>query len=318
MNARPEPLLKIEKARKIFRHGFLRHPRAAVDELDLEIFPGHLFGFLGPNGAGKTTTINLILGFLFPDSGSIHLFGLPPTDERSRKDVGFLGETPQADRFETGAGFLRRMDAISGRPKEGREQRVQAALCQVDLAAAGKQAIRTYSKGMAQRIALAKAILGDPEFLILDEPMSNMDPLQREKVKELLVRRKSLQKTTLLSTHNLDDVHNLCDQVLILNKGKKVAFGALKDLIQGPETTRIEFQPPDGWDGGQMISGLDSPCTRVDGDPSRWRIQVNRQDREKVLQHLLNCKAGILSVRSEERSLADLFRQHVNSGEEDS
>lgn len=315
MNEDQAVVLNLQDVRKDFRSGFKRRSKSVVIGLDLELTAGRLFGFLGPNGAGKTTTLNMILGFLRPTAGSIQVFGLPPTDWRSREKLGFLSETPRGDGFETGRRFLRRMDAFAGRPVEGREARVEEALRQVDLLGAGTAKLSSYSKGMTQRIGFAQALLGDPELLILDEPMSNMDPLQRETVKEILRQRQGRGRTTLFSTHNLDDVQNLCDQLVILHEGRKVAEGTVKELISGSRQTIIEFQVPTEDPVPQEVLSVEQPTIPVGGAPGRWRTQVLDEHKGEALHKLLHFGAEIILVKPADRSLTEVFRQYVQPQE---
>ena len=213
--------------------------KTAVDSLDLEIHPGEVFGLLGPNGAGKTTTMNVLLGFVNATTGDAKIFGRTARDPQARQKLGYLPELTYYYKFLTAEELLRYYARIFKIPKPQREQRVDAVLKLVDLDHARKRLIKTYSKGMQQRIGLAQALINDPGLLILDEPTSGLDPVGRMQVREIINRLKDEGKTVLFSSHELGEVETVCDRVAILHEGKLCVVGAV-DALAKEHNCRLE------------------------------------------------------------------------------
>ncbi len=207
-------------------------PKTAVAELDLEIRPGEIFGLLGPNGAGKTTTMNVLLGFTNATVGDAKIFGLSARETQARNRLGYLPEMTYYYKFLTAEELLRYYARIFKIPKPQREPRVDVVLKLVDLDHARKRLIKTYSKGMQQRIGLAQALINDPDLLILDEPTSGLDPVGRMQVREIINRLKEEGKTVLFSSHELGEVETVCDRVAILHEGRLRVVGAIDALAK--------------------------------------------------------------------------------------
>ena len=205
-------------------------PKTAVAELDLEIRSGEVFGLLGPNGAGKTTTMNVLLGFVNATSGDAKIFGLTAREPQARQRLGYLPELTYYYKFLSAEELLRFYAEIFGIPKTQREKRIDDVFKLVDLEHARKRLIKTYSKGMQQRVGLAQALINNPDLLILDEPTSGLDPVGRMQVREIIQRLKSEGKTVLFSSHELGEVETVCDRVAILHEGKLKVVGAVDAL----------------------------------------------------------------------------------------
>src|SRR2546422_510429 len=210
--------------------------KVAVKDLNLSVRAGEVFGFLGPNGAGKTTTMNVLLGFVNATSGEARLFGVNVREPIARQRIGYLPELTYYYKFLTAEELLRLYARIFGiaRPETGR--RIDALLKLVELEPARKRQIKTYSKGMQQRVGLAQALINNPDLLILDEPTSGLDPLGRMKVREIIQRLRNEGKTVFFSSHELGEVETVCDRVAILHQGELKAEGRVADLIQEHET----------------------------------------------------------------------------------
>jgi ABC-2 type transport system ATP-binding protein len=204
--------------------------KTAVAELDLDIHQGEVFGLLGPNGAGKTTTMNVLLGFLNATVGETKIFGRSVREPQARQRLGYLPELTYYYKFLTAEELLRYYARIFKIPQPQREQRVDAVLKLVDLEHARKRLIKTYSKGMQQRIGLAQALINDPDLLVLDEPTSGLDPVGRMQVREIIHRVKDEGKTVLFSSHELGEVETVCDRVAILAEGRLKVIGAVEAL----------------------------------------------------------------------------------------
>jgi ABC-2 type transport system ATP-binding protein len=206
--------------------------KAAVNRLSLEVQRGEVFGFLGPNGAGKTSTMNVLLGFIPPTSGTASIFGVPVDQPIARQRIGYLPELTYYYRFLTAEELLRFYARIFDLPSDVREQRIDAVLKLVELNHARKKTIRTYSRGMQQRVGLAQALINDPDLLILDEPTSGLDPLGRMKVRSIIQRLQQEGKTVFFSSHELGEVETICDRVAILSQGELKTVGRVDDLVQ--------------------------------------------------------------------------------------
>ncbi|MCF7668875.1 MAG: ABC transporter ATP-binding protein [Verrucomicrobia bacterium] len=206
-------------------------PEWAVKDLNLKVREGEAFGFLGPNGAGKTTTMNVLLGFLPPTSGTAYLFGVDVRRTIARQRIGYLPEQTYYYRFLSAVELLRFYAGIFRIPRGETEARIARVLRLVDLEDAGDRAIRTYSKGMQQRVGLAQALINEPDLLILDEPTSGLDPLGRMKVREIIRRLKEEGKTVFFSSHELGEVETVCDRVVIMHRGELKAEGTVQELV---------------------------------------------------------------------------------------
>src|SRR5216684_1269281 len=206
--------------------------KIAVKDLNLSVHAGEVFGFLGPNGAGKTTTMNVLLGFVNATSGAAFLFGVNVREPIARRRIGYLPELTYYYKFLTAEELLRFYARIFGIPAAEAEQRIDSLLKLVELESARKRPIKTYSKGMQQRVGLAQALINNPDLLILDEPTSGLDPLGRMKVREIIQRLKNEGKTVFFSSHELGEVETVCDRVAIIHQGELKAEGRVDQLVR--------------------------------------------------------------------------------------
>jgi ABC-2 type transport system ATP-binding protein len=212
--------------------GIGQGPKVAVDALSLTVTTGEVFGFLGPNGAGKTTTMNVLLGFVNATSGSASLFGVDVREPIARQRIGYLPELTYYYKFLTAEELLRFYARVFKIPRAETERRIDALLKLVELEPVRKRLIKTYSKGMQQRIGLAQALINNPDLLILDEPTSGLDPVGRMKVREIIQRLKSEGRTVFFSSHELGEVETVCDRVAILHQGRLMVEGRVDDLVR--------------------------------------------------------------------------------------
>lgn len=227
------PALSVTGLRKTYPHGFLgRRRKVALEGLDLAVPRGAIFGCLGPNGSGKTTTLRIVLGLCRPDAGRVSVLGHASEDAAWRRRVGYLPEQPYVYDYLTCREYLDYVGRLHGLQVSERRRRAEGLLARVDLLAAADQRMRTYSKGMQQRAALAQALMGDPELVFLDEPMSGLDPLGRRLVRELILDLRREGRTVFFSTHILADAETLCDQVALLSRGRLLAVGALDAILK--------------------------------------------------------------------------------------
>ncbi len=225
--------LQITGLTKVFRVGVRRRRVAALDRLDLSVEEGSIFGFVGPNGAGKTTAIKMLVGLIAPTRGDAVIFGRRIRDVSAREAVGYLPENPAFHDFLRPLEVLTLMGKLSGMSGEGLDRRAREMLELVGLAQATDLTVRKFSKGMVQRLGIAQAMMHDPPLLILDEPMSGLDPMGRKEVRDLIVELRRRGKTIFFSTHILTDVEAICDRVGMLLRGRLVAQGPLDSLLDG-------------------------------------------------------------------------------------
>jgi len=225
------PILKTDNLRVEYRSREMRHAtKVALRGLNLEVNAGEVFGFLGPNGAGKTTTMNVLLGFVQPTGGAASLFGIDVRQPIARQRIGYLPELTYYYKFLTAEELLRFYATIFGLSRSETDQRVDRLMKLVELEHARKRPIRSYSKGMQQRVGLAQALINNPDLLILDEPTSGLDPLGRMKVREIILRLRNEGKTVFFSSHELGEVETVCDRVAIIHQGELKVVGRVDEI----------------------------------------------------------------------------------------
>src|SRR5512135_1459270 len=228
-----ETILETRDLRVEYRAQTSGEPKkVALKGLNLKVQAGEVFGFLGPNGAGKTTTMNVLLGFVNATAGAAFLFGVNVQEPIARQRIGYLPELTYYYKFLTAEELLRFYARVFGLPSAVADRRIDELLKLVELDHARKRPIKTYSKGMQQRVGLAQALINNPDLLILDEPTSGLDPLGRMKVREIIQRLKNEGKTVFFSSHELGEVETVCDRVAIINQGELKVEGRVADLVQ--------------------------------------------------------------------------------------
>jgi len=288
---------------KTYVAGFWRkRPKRALHPLNLTVEQGEIFGFLGPNGAGKTTTLKLLMGLVFPTSGSARILGREWTDPDIKAQIGFLPEQPYFYDFLTAHELLNYYGQLSGVSAKHREQRIEEVLQRVGLADVKGVQLRKFSKGMLQRAGIAQAILHDPKVVFLDEPMSGLDPMGRREVRDLMEQLKHERKTVFFSTHILSDAEALCDRVAIVYKGELRGVGAVADL-----TSSVQGRVDIVWQGTQVpasIKALGAEC-HVTGDTVRAVITEAQQD--AAIEALRRERLRLISLTPVRTSLEEYF-----------
>ncbi len=224
---------------KVFSDFWMRQKAVAVDGIDFEIRRDEIFGLLGPNGSGKSTTIKMILGLLHKTRGQLLVFGKDPSDVDVKKRIGYLPEESYMYRFLTPEETLDFYAKLFGLERSVRARRIGELLEMVGLTHVANRAVGEFSKGMARRLGIAQALINDPDLLILDEPTSGLDPLGSRQVKDLLLDLGRRGKTILLSSHNLDDVQDVCDRMVILYGGRIRRQGTVDELLEDTGRTVI-------------------------------------------------------------------------------
>ncbi len=232
-SAEPPPVIEIRNLCVTYGSGGARGPDpAAVKNLSLSVRSGEVFGFVGPNGAGKTTTMNALLGFVNASSGDAFLFGTNVREPIARQRIGYLPELTYYYKFLTAEELLRFYARIFGIPKPETQRRIDLVLKLVELEGARKRPIKSYSKGMQQRLGLAQALINNPDLLILDKPTSGLDPIGRMKVRQIIERLRDEGKTVFFSSHELGEVETVCDRVAILHQGRLKVEGRVSQLAE--------------------------------------------------------------------------------------
>ncbi len=303
-------ILKTEALRKTFKVGFWGREVTALEGLNLEVRQGEVFGFLGPNGAGKTTTLKILMGLIYPTGGNAWLFGRPIGDSEAKSRLGFLPESPYFYDYLTGAEFLRFYGDLFGLSGAVVNRRIADLLELVGMSHARDLQLRKFSKGMLQRIGIAQALINDPELVVLDEPMSGLDPIGRKEIRDLILSLKETGKTIFFSSHILHDAEMLCDRVSILVKGRLVAIGSVSDLVGSASTHSVEVLVEGlGSDGVAQVRPFTEKIT-VSGD--RALLVLNGQQQvDEVIDRIRAAKAKLLSLTPQNSSLEDLFMRQV-------
>jgi ABC-2 type transport system ATP-binding protein len=302
--------IQIENLTKDYPHGFLHlKTKRSLEGLTMRVEDGEVFGFLGPNGAGKSTTIKLLVGLIFPTAGTATILGKPISDIGMHQDIGYLPEQPYFYDYLTAGELLDYFARFHNLKAADRRERVARMLKKVGLETARKIQLRKYSKGMLQRVGLAQAILHDPRVVILDEPMSGLDPLGRREVRDIILELKKEGRTVLFSTHILSDAEMLCDRVGVIAGGKLRGVGA-PDEIVGIKAHGMEILFELAGEATSAASALLSKSTRTG---NRYRMQVNEEDLYAALEQLRGAGAKILSVAQIKASLEEYFMNLIEA-----
>lgn len=304
--ARADAALAVLGLEKNFRSGLRRRKTAAVRGVSFLVRRGSMLALLGHNGAGKTTTLSCILGLIEPDAGQIAIFGRDHRRPQARAKLGYLPERPSFYEYLTGRELLAFYADLLGIPGRERSRQVATVLARVGLTDRADRKLRKYSKGMLQRLGLAQALLGEPELLILDEPMSGLDPLGRREVRELLLELRAGGMTIVLSSHIVPDVEALADEVVILREGLLMASHRLDQLPHDCIfEVRMSALPADVGRSAalracRIVRGGD------DGRPALVQC-CTAADLASLIDHCNRTQIVIQSIQSCRRGLEDLF-----------
>jgi ABC-2 type transport system ATP-binding protein len=296
---------------KSYRVGHIRQSlRPALVDLDLEVRPGEILGYVGPNGSGKTTTLKLLTGLLKPDAGEVRVFGAPHAERAWRYRVGYLPEHPYLYDYLTPTEYLDYAGRLFGLSGTVRRERVRKLLALVGLEGSAALPMRRFSKGMVQRTGLAQALVNDPDLLLLDEPMSGLDPLGRRLVRNLLLELRDAGRTVLFSTHILSDAETLCDRVAVLRGGRLVRVGALGEMLQ-TDVAHLEILAAVPSSGLPEVEGE----ARREALGDRTRLEVPEQALARAIAAVDSAGGRVLSVQPVRQSLEEYFFQEMHGDE---
>lgn len=284
--------------------------KVAVEDLTLQVERGEVFGFLGPNGAGKTTFVKMLLGLIRPTAGDALVLGLSPNDPRSRTRVGFLPEHFRFHEWLTGLEFLELHGNLYGLDEKHARRRIASLLDLVGITPHAGKKLRTYSKGMLQRIGLAQALLNQPELVFLDEPTSGLDPVGRRMVRDIIRDLRQNGTTVFLNSHLLSEVEITCDRVAFIKNGEILRVSALQTLVEGELTVQVRAQPLTP----QIASGLArwAQNVRIDGVHLSMTIS-SEADLPAINRYLVESGLDVYALQPIKISLEDLFIQIVGT-----
>ena len=299
------PVLRVEGLCKSFKGHLSLGRTHALQGVSFEVRQGEIYGLLGPNGAGKTTTLKLILGLLRPDTGRVTIFGRPASEPASRRRIGFLPENPYFYDYLTAREFLDFYGRLQGIPGSGRAASIAALLELVGLAGVAHRPLRKFSKGMVQRVGMAQALLGDPEFVILDEPMSGLDPIGRREFRDIILSLRKSGRTVFFSSHILQDAEMICDRVGILKEGRLIREGDLDSLLDagtGAFEVTVQGDPLPDSPGWRIVQTRgDETLLRVEGEEALGRL----------LRAVTSNGTRLVAVNPIRRSLEEAFLREI-------
>ena len=281
-------LTKLYRSRRFKSH-------VAVNDLNLNVASGEVFGFLGPNGAGKSTTIKSIVGLIKPNAGKITICGIQSTNPASRQKVGYLSENPSFYDYLSAREYLNLVGEIFGLSSKRIASEAERIFAMLDLSEVADKPMRIYSKGMVQRVGIAQALLHDPDVYILDEPMSGLDPLGRALVKDIIVDLKKRGKCVFFSTHITSDVERVCDRVGIIQRGELRLVDRVEDILtRGITGYTVRFTRQD-------VAGYEE-------------IFADKKEFGRVVSEIEASGAEIAMVEPVRKSMEDLFLEIVKGG----
>lgn len=306
-------MLRVNNLVKDFKTGFLGNKTRVLKNVSFTVNEGEIFGFVGPNGAGKTTTFKSILGFVTPTEGEIEMSGRNLGNVELKRKIGYLPENPYFYDYLTGEELLFYMGELHGLKRKVLSERVEELLEKVRMSHAKGVQMRKYSKGMLQRIGIAQALVNNPEFIILDEPMSGLDPIGRREIKDLILEEKRKGKTILLSSHMLSDVEALCDRVGIIMDGTVIKIGNIGELLKEIDTDyEMLLEGP----GQEIRESVKELSVELENRAGYTVIKFDEENKRKVIQAIARTSAEIVSLHPLRKSLEGLFVEEAKKGSE--
>lgn len=302
--------IEIEGLSKVF--GFGDERTVAVDSLELSVDDGEVFGFLGPNGAGKTTTVQMLMQIIYPTSGTARLLGKPLGDMEVRAGIGYLPELFQFHPFLKADEFLDFHGRLYGMSSAERKRRIPEVLKLIGLDENARSRIRTFSKGMLQRIGIGQAIINEPELLFLDEPTSALDPIGRRDVRDLIMRLKDKGTTIFLNSHLLSEVEMTCDRIGILNKGKLVKVSKMQALISPSPCVDIKVDKVTD----EMLERIRTIATDVEWSGDSLSVTLEDEEQINELANIImDSGATLREFTPRQQALEESFVQAIEESQ---
>jgi ABC-2 type transport system ATP-binding protein len=310
----PNPAIEFQGVTKIYRKRLAGQQISALSNVSFSVFPGEVCAFLGPNGAGKTTSISILMGFLLADSGQIRVLDFEPGDVRAKQHIGFLPENFAFYKYLNAGKLLKFHAALAGVQKTLAERLIPELLGKVKLDGYEKLKIAKYSRGMVQRLGIAQALVGDPQLLILDEPTSGLDPAGRKDVRDLILSLKNAGKTIFLSSHILSEVEQICDRVVIVDRGRLLRAGTMDELLgAGDRVEIVADQLPEALEQALLEWGAE-----IERGPHGVRISISALRKRQLAEMLWSGGCDVISITPVRSSLEELFLKVVGNGGEPS
>ena len=305
------PALEFADVTKTYRRWLGGQQVAALSQVSFSVAEGEVCAFLGPNGAGKTTSISILMGFLYADWGRIRVLGFEPGDVRAKKRIGFVPENFAFYKHLNAEKLLRFHARLAGVAEENAIALIPDLIAKVGLSGYDKLKIGRYSRGMVQRLGIAQSLLGDPELLILDEPTSGLDPSGRKEVRDVILRLKAAGKTIFLSSHLLSEVEQVCDQAVIIDRGRVVRAGTMKTLLEtGDQVEIVATTLPE-----ELEAVLREWGATVKHGAQTVSIVGSGALKREIVERLWLAGSDVLRLNPVKGSLEDLYMKLVGKGD---
>ena len=303
-----ETIIEIENLSKQYRKGFFMTRVSALEALSLEIYKGEIFGYLGPNGAGKSTTLKLLVNLIHPSSGKITIMGKDPSAKQVRAAIGFLPENPSFYDHLKVRQLLDFYGKLFGLGRSERKIRIARLLDLLNIEREADKTIRQLSKGNIQRVGLAQALINDPSLLILDEPMSGLDPIGRRELRDLILQLKQQGATILFSTHILPDVETICDRVGMIISGRMRKVGPLSDLIE-PKT--ISYEASFSGVNKEALEAFGEEIDFVGHSENEVTVVIQKEKVEEIIESVKKANGRLVSLVPKKETLEEVFMREV-------
>ncbi len=305
------PALEFQDVTKTYRRWLGGQQVAALSQVSFSVAEGEVCAFLGPNGAGKTTSISILMGFLYADWGRIRVLGCEPGDVRAKKRIGFVPENFAFYKHMNAEKLLRFHAKLAGVAEDNAARLIPDLIAKVGLSSYGKLKIGRYSRGMVQRLGIAQSLLGDPELLILDEPTSGLDPSGRKEVRDEILSLKAVGKTIFLSSHLLSEVEQVCDQAVIIDRGRVVRAGTMKTLLDtGDQVEIVATTLPE-----ELEAVLNEWGATVKRGAQTVSIVASGARKREIVERLWLAGSDVLRLNPVKGSLEDLYMKLVGKGD---
>jgi len=304
------PAIEFREVTKVYRRRLRGEEIAALTNVSFEVAPAEVCAFLGPNGAGKTTSISILMGFIYADYGEIRVLGYPPGDVRAKQGIGFLPENFAFYKYMTARKLLKFHAQLAGLAPGETEELIPKLIEKVKLSGYEGLKIGKYSRGMVQRLGIAQALISNPQLVVLDEPTSGLDPAGRKDVRDTILALKAEGKTVFLSSHILSEVEQICDRVIIVNRGRLVRAGTLREMLGTSEQAEIVVdKAPEQLE--PILAGLGAKISR---DAARTVITAASCHKREIAEMLWNAGSDVISMQPARNSLEELFFQLIGDG----